>query len=141
MSSLSYFPTEETDLCQQGEQRIATHILPKDLESGKTDVSPSPKNNLHHEELFIEEIDREEIQDSVAQTAKRNQIRQLSDYKVDPDILTTEISVRLAHHVAPSRSLFATLRKLFIILLIIAVHVVVFYYVGLRIYELLHKAN
>lgn len=141
MSSLSYFPTEETDLSQEGEQRIAAHDLPRDLESGKTDVSPSPKNNLHHEELFIEEIDREEIQDSVAQTAKRNHIRQLSDYKVDPDILTTEISVRLAHHVAPSRSLFATLRKLFIILLIIAVHVVVFYYVGLRIYELLHKAN
>ena len=71
--------------------------------------------------------------DSVA-----SHVGSLSDYKVDPDELTTEISVRLARHVASKRGFFSMIRKLAIVSLIIAVHIAVFYIVGTRIYGLLY---
>ena len=73
-------------------------------------------------------------------TPYRHKVRSLSDYKIDPDELTTEISVRLANHVAPKRGFLATVRKLFVVTTIIAVHVAVFYFVGQRVYELISAA-
>ena len=69
-----------------------------------------------------------EPSDSVA-----SHVRSLSDYKVDPDELTTEISVRLARHVASKRGFFSMIRKLAIVSLIIAVHIAALYIVGTRI--------
>ena len=134
MSSLSYCddPTEQEDWTDEelkqlvsapqkpGEQEKLTRITPKAEKS----TNDEPMNAVPR---------KSHPSDSVA-----SHVRSLSDYKVDPDELTTEISVRLARHVASKRGFFSMIRKLAIVSLIIAVHIAVFYIVGTRIYGLLY---
>ncbi len=134
MSSLSYFddPTEEEDWTEEELDQLVSHPQKPRGQEKVTRITPKHQKSTNEEPLNPVPI-KSEPSDSVA-----SHVRSLSDYKVDPDELTTEISVRLASHVAPKRGFFSLIRKLAIVSLIVAVHIAVFYIVGTRIYELLY---
>ena len=134
MSSLSYCedPTEQEDWTEEELEQLVS--APKKLEGqeNRTRITPSPQKPTNDEPL--NPVPRKsEPSDSVA-----SHVRSLSDYKVDPDELTTEISVRLARHVASKQGFLSLIRKFAIVSLIVAVHIAVFYIVGTRIYGLLY---
>ncbi|MEC7407953.1 MAG: hypothetical protein VYB72_04015 [Planctomycetota bacterium] len=134
MSSLSYCddPTEQEDWTDEElEQLVSAPQKPGEQEK-LARITPKPEKSTNDEPL--NPVPRNpQPSDSVA-----SHVRSLSDYKVDPDELTTEISVRLARHVASKRGIFSLIRKLAIVSLIVAVHIAVFYIVGTRIYGLLY---
>ncbi|MGC6550962.1 MAG: hypothetical protein ACON5D_16525, partial [Rubripirellula sp.] len=125
-------PTEQEDWTEEELEQLVS--APKKLEGqeNRTRITPSPQKPTNDEPL--NPVPRKsEPSDSVA-----SHVRSLSDYKVDPDELTTEISVRLARHVASKQGFLSLIRKFAIVSLIVAVHIAVFYIVGTRIYGLLY---
>ena len=135
MSSLSYFPSEaesnETLLEPNIDGRLTPNSLPQ--EERKTSLPSKQTASTKRSEPNAS------VQRSTSpEKAFQGRVRSLSDYKIDPDELTTEISVRLANHVAPKRGILRTLRNLLVVLVIVAIHVAVFYFVGNRIQELLY---
>ena len=143
MSSLSYFP-RETEQTQQASAEVTPKAQSQKLVAAANRVlQPPPVESAHLASQGHQTgaIDTNAPSKSGKPQAFQGRVRSLSDYKIDPDELTTEISVRLANHVAPRRGFLAALRKLFLIVTIIAVHVAVIYFVGKRVYELLYVAG
>jgi hypothetical protein len=141
MSSLSYFPNdtepqpaelslESTYSGSESHPALPPQVLPPPVEATETVAAAANRAN--------EQSSNQALQQSPTPAAYQARVRSLSDYKIDPDELTTEISVRLANHVAPRRGFFSVIRKLFVVSTIVAVHVAVFYFVGKRVYELLY---
>ena len=141
MSSLSYFPNdtephlaelslESTYSGSESHPALPPQVLPPPVEATETVAAAANRAN--------EQSSNQALQQSPTPAAYQARVRSLSDYKIDPDELTTEISVRLANHVAPRRGFFSAIRKLFVVSAIVAVHVAVFYFVGKRVYELLY---
>lgn len=131
MSSFSFVPAD-----QEPQQQFAG----RHSETENKAVNPvQPPPVVSGSELNIQRqpSDSTEVHNEDRPTAFRKKVRSLSDYKIDPDELTTEISVRLANHVAPKRGFLSALRRIFVVTTIIAVHVAVFYFVGQRVYELI----
>ena len=134
MSSFSFVPSDEESRDQLANSQTNS------VDQATNPVEPPPVEQNPAEKLVSENSDLTPMDQQDRPTPYRHKVRSLSDYKIDPDELTTEISVRLAKHVAPKRGFLATVRKLFVVTTIIAVHVAVFYFVGQRVYELISAA-
>lgn len=131
MSSFSFVPNDE----EPQQQFVGRHSVAE--EKAVNPVQPPPVEPSSELNIQRQPSDSTAVHNQDRPTAFRKKVRSLSDYKIDPDELTTEISVRLANHVAPKRGFLSAVRRLFVVTTIIAVHVAVFYFVGQRVYELI----
>ena len=143
MSSLSYLP-EDTNTSDEPKPFSEPQFTSEAAQHAPSPVptySPRPVPTYSPRSPQLASLRMDPSKATELNPEFRSRVKSLSEYKIDPDELTTEISVRLANHVAPSGGLLRFCGKVLLFTMIVAVHIAVFYFVGMRIYELLYVAE